>query len=53
MRLTGWLRGQTDNAVAPAGFEFSNGWKVRHMLSNSAGRRGTNAIAAREENHLA
>jgi len=32
MRLTGWLRGQTDNSVAPAGFELSNGWKVRYLI---------------------
>ncbi|GAB7340304.1 hypothetical protein MBLNU457_6760t1 [Dothideomycetes sp. NU457] len=33
MRLTGWLRGQTDNAVAPAGFEFSNGWKLEKRIT--------------------
>jgi len=27
-RLTGYLRGQTDQALAPAGFEFTNGWRV-------------------------
>ncbi|CEJ90984.1 hypothetical protein VHEMI06732 [[Torrubiella] hemipterigena] len=27
-RLTGTFRGQTDNPVAPPGFEFSNGWKL-------------------------
>ncbi|KAM0716488.1 hypothetical protein Q7P37_007933 [Cladosporium fusiforme] len=27
-RLTGYLRGQTDQAVAPDGFELSNGWRV-------------------------
>ncbi|KAL6890742.1 hypothetical protein GGI43DRAFT_217566 [Trichoderma evansii] len=27
-RLTGTMRGQTDNPQAPLGFEFSNGWKV-------------------------
>ena len=27
-RLTGTLRGQTDKPEAPAGFEFSNGWRV-------------------------
>lgn len=27
-RLTGSMRGQTDNAVAPAGFELSSAWKV-------------------------
>lgn len=27
-RLTGYLRGQTDQAIAPAGFEFTNGWRV-------------------------
>lgn len=28
-RLTGWLRGQVDRPIAPAGFEYSNGWRVR------------------------
>lgn len=27
-RLTGYLRGQTDQAKAPAGFELSNPWRV-------------------------
>jgi hypothetical protein len=27
-RLTGYLRGQTDNPVAPAGFELNNPWRV-------------------------
>lgn len=27
-RLTGYLRGQTDEAVAPPGFEVNNPWKV-------------------------
>jgi hypothetical protein len=36
-RLTGYLRGQTDQALAPAGFEFTNGWRVsfaRDMTSD-------------------
>lgn len=36
-RLTGYLRGQTDQALAPAGFEFTNGWRVssaRDMISD-------------------
>ena len=28
-RLTGFLRGQTDNVVAPLGFELNNPWRVR------------------------
>jgi len=28
-RLTGFLRGQTDNVKAPKGFELSNPWRVR------------------------
>ncbi|PGH07259.1 hypothetical protein AJ80_08019 [Polytolypa hystricis UAMH7299] len=28
MRLTGSLRGQTDNHIAPLGFELNNPWKV-------------------------
>ena len=31
-RLTGYLRGQTDNPVAPAGFELNNPWRVRIPL---------------------
>lgn len=27
-RLTGFLRGQTDNVRAPKGFELSNPWRV-------------------------
>jgi hypothetical protein len=37
-RLTGYLRGQTDQALAPAGFEFTNGWRVsllRDLISAS------------------
>lgn len=30
-RLTGYLRGQSDRPIAPAGFEFSNGWRVRRL----------------------
>lgn len=31
-RLTGFLRGQTDQVKAPAGFEVSNPWKVREAV---------------------
>jgi hypothetical protein len=31
-RLTGYLRGQTDNVAAPPGFEVNNPWKVRYAL---------------------
>jgi len=27
-RLTGSLRGQTDNAIAPPGYELNNPWRV-------------------------
>ena len=27
-RLTGYLRGQTDNVTAPPGFELNNPWRV-------------------------
>jgi hypothetical protein len=27
-RLTGYLRGQTDNPTAPPGFELNNPWRV-------------------------
>lgn len=28
-RLTGFVRGQTDNVAAPPGFELNNPWRVR------------------------
>ncbi len=31
LRLTGSLRGQTDNPEAPPGFELNNPWKVRRL----------------------
>jgi len=34
-RLTGFMRGQTDKAEAPAGFELNNPWRVR-MQSQEA-----------------
>ena len=35
-RLTGFLRGQTDNVNAPAGFELSNPWRVSPELFEAA-----------------
>ncbi|CAI4215432.1 unnamed protein product [Parascedosporium putredinis] len=32
MRLTGSLRGQTDNPVAPPGFEYNNPWKLEKRI---------------------
>ena len=34
-RLTGTMRGQTDNTHAPFGFELSSKWKV-HIVTNDA-----------------
>ncbi|KAF2203984.1 hypothetical protein GQ43DRAFT_221754 [Delitschia confertaspora ATCC 74209] len=31
-RLTGFARGQTDKAEAPAGFELNNPWKVEYRF---------------------
>ncbi|KAE8451552.1 hypothetical protein EG329_003625 [Mollisiaceae sp. DMI_Dod_QoI] len=31
-RLTGYLRGQTDNPVAPAGFELNNPWRLEKRI---------------------
>ncbi|PNS16415.1 hypothetical protein CAC42_149 [Sphaceloma murrayae] len=33
LRLTGYLRGQSDNVKAPAGFELSNRWKLEPVPS--------------------
>jgi hypothetical protein len=52
-RLTGWLRGQSDRPIAPAGFEYSNGWRVRgnlpdrHIATRAAG--GLTYTTGREE----
>jgi len=32
LRITGRLRGQSSNAVAPKGFEVSNPWKVEKRI---------------------
>ncbi|ROW08530.1 hypothetical protein VMCG_03042 [Cytospora schulzeri] len=32
-RLTGFLRGQSDNPIAPAGYELNNPWKVEKRIS--------------------
>ncbi|KAL7898004.1 hypothetical protein HDV64DRAFT_250695 [Trichoderma sp. TUCIM 5745] len=32
-RLTGTLRGQSDNPQAPLGFEFTNGWKLEKRFT--------------------
>ncbi|MCJ1354211.1 MAG: hypothetical protein MMC33_004198 [Icmadophila ericetorum] len=31
-RLTGYLRGQTDNVKAPEGFELNNPWRVERRI---------------------
>lgn len=33
-RLTGYLRGQTDNPIAPPGFELNNPWRVSGLADN-------------------
>lgn len=35
IRLTGSLRGQTDNYKAPLGFELNNPWKVSDKLQGT------------------
>ncbi|KAI1436252.1 hypothetical protein GGR50DRAFT_652485 [Xylaria sp. CBS 124048] len=32
-RLTGLLRGQSDAAIAPAGFELNNPWRVEKRIA--------------------
>jgi hypothetical protein len=34
-RLTGFMRGQTDKAVAPPGFELNNPWRVCVAIPNT------------------
>ncbi|KAF8866820.1 hypothetical protein BDZ45DRAFT_700399 [Acephala macrosclerotiorum] len=31
-RLTGFLRGQTDNPIAPTGFELNNPWRLEKRI---------------------
>ena len=38
-RLTGTLRGQTDNVVAPPGFELSSAWRVCCQLEGHISRK--------------
>jgi hypothetical protein len=33
-RLTGFMRGQTDRAAAPPGFELNNPWRVCALTTN-------------------
>jgi hypothetical protein len=55
-RLTGYLRGQTDQAIAPAGFELSNGWRVSYSTRRSyclVLKRGTDKnLTGREAHHV-
>lgn len=40
-RLTGFLRGQTANPVAPDGYELNNPWRVRdNNCGNDTVRKG-------------
>ncbi|SZF00839.1 unnamed protein product [Blumeria hordei] len=32
-RLTGWLRGQTDNPTAPKGYELNNPWRLEKRIT--------------------
>ncbi|KAL0469470.1 hypothetical protein QR685DRAFT_572460 [Neurospora intermedia] len=57
-RLTGWLRGQTDAADAPYGFEYNNPWRVGYFTGRTVKRiiertRLTNDITTtRTDDHL-
>ena len=51
-RLTGFLRGQTDNPRAPAGFELSNGWRVRSLTWGFRMCAYTDVLTGRESVHL-
>jgi len=45
-RLTGYLRGQTDNPRAPPGFELNNPWRVRAQVRQRR-QRGPEAYVRR------
>jgi hypothetical protein len=51
-RLTGYLRGQTDNPSAPAGFELNNPWRVSGEISLLIVIPLTLCSTAREAHHL-
>ena len=42
-RLTGFLRGQTDNVEAPPGFELNNPWRVSILDHNNKARNSLTA----------
>ena len=50
-RLTGFLRGQTDNPAAPAGFELNNPWRVRTAKDSILSEMLT-GFTAREADHV-
>ena len=49
-RLTGFMRGQTDKAEAPAGFELNNPWRVSMTFRADFG--GTDKPAVRAAIHI-
>jgi hypothetical protein len=51
-RLTGYLRGQTDNPSAPAGFELNNPWRVGREIPPLLNAPLTLCSIAREAHHL-
>lgn len=51
-RLTGYLRGQTDNPSAPAGFELNNPWRVGREIPPLMNAPLTVCSTAREAHYL-
>jgi hypothetical protein len=51
-RLTGFLRGQTDNPSAPAGFELNNPWRVSRKAISFVDDLLIFRFPAREAHHL-
>ena len=43
-RLTGYLRGQTDQVQAPEGFELSNGWRVCACIALGMAKANTDVL---------
>jgi hypothetical protein len=50
-RLTGFLRGQTDNPIAPAGFELNNPWRVRYAIGGQLVNLLTCVHSSRSESY--
>jgi hypothetical protein len=50
-RLTGFMRGQTDRAAAPPGFELNNPWRVCAPNANDGHQLTCNSASSDSSKH--